>query len=276
MADNKRYYYLKLKENFFDSDEIKVLESLPNGIYYSNLLIKLYLKSLKFDGALKFNEFIPYDENMIATITNLNVDVVRTGLKVLSSMKLIERLDDGTIYMISIQSFIGKSSSEADRKRLYREQIEEEKIMLGQVCDKCPPDSGTNSDKRSREIETEKELEIEIETEIEKKSLSVPLINYFEKVTGIINGLDLEGLKEALAMHGEENVKMAIDRAAEKRRPTMKYINGILNNWAKEGYPKKGDLNVYGTGSSKFTGFKPKPPRTLSEEERKLVEGKLL
>ena len=43
MSDNKKYYYLKLKEDFFDSPEIKVLESMPNGYKYSNLLLKLYL-----------------------------------------------------------------------------------------------------------------------------------------------------------------------------------------------------------------------------------------
>ncbi|WP_286909146.1 phage replisome organizer N-terminal domain-containing protein [Clostridium sp. UBA1652] len=163
MADNRKYYYLKLKDNFFDSEEIKILESLPNGIYYSNLLIKLYLKSLKYDGALRFNDFIPYDENMIATITNLNIDTVKSGLNILNSMKLIERLDDGTMYMMNIQSFIGKSSSEADRKRLYRERIEEEKTLIGQgkrensgqMSQKSPKDvsetNGTFLDKHSLE-----------------------------------------------------------------------------------------------------------------------------
>ena len=47
MADNKKYYYLKLKENFFDSDEMVLLESMPDGYLYSNILLKMYLKSKK-------------------------------------------------------------------------------------------------------------------------------------------------------------------------------------------------------------------------------------
>ena len=47
MADNRKYYYLKLKENFFDSDSIVLLEDMKDGILYSNILLKLYLKSLK-------------------------------------------------------------------------------------------------------------------------------------------------------------------------------------------------------------------------------------
>lgn len=245
MAENKKYYYLKLKDNFFDSEEIKVLESMPNGKLYAYLLIKLYLISLKSSGALRFNETIPYDENLIATVTNLNIRVVRSGLKVLYSMKLIEKLDDGTIYMTNIQNFIGKSSSEADRKRQYREEIEEEKKLTGQVMDKCPTDDKTILDKHSREIEIEKDIEIELEkereTEKKDKSDIVPqtiyLLSYFKNLTGLQDGLNIIWLKEAVAVHGAENVRMAIENAVTMKSPNMKYINGILKNWANEGYP---------------------------------------
>ena len=41
MADNRKFYYLKLKENFFDSDSIVLLEDMKDGILYSNILLKL-------------------------------------------------------------------------------------------------------------------------------------------------------------------------------------------------------------------------------------------
>ena len=31
MADNRKYYYLKLKESYFDDDAIVLLESMPDG-----------------------------------------------------------------------------------------------------------------------------------------------------------------------------------------------------------------------------------------------------
>ena len=61
MSDNKKYYYLRLKDNFFDSDELKILESMKDGYLYSNILLKLYLRSLKNDGKLVVNERIPYN-----------------------------------------------------------------------------------------------------------------------------------------------------------------------------------------------------------------------
>ena len=60
MADNRKYYYLKLKENYFDDDSIVLLESMQDGILYSYILLKLYLKSLKHGGRLQLDESIPY------------------------------------------------------------------------------------------------------------------------------------------------------------------------------------------------------------------------
>ena len=54
MADNKKYYYMRLKENFFDSSEISLLESMPDGYLYSNILLKLYLRSVIICSSVLF------------------------------------------------------------------------------------------------------------------------------------------------------------------------------------------------------------------------------
>ena len=58
MSDNRKYYYLKLKENYFEDDSIVLLESMQDGVLYSNILLKLYLKSLKHGGRLQLDEDI--------------------------------------------------------------------------------------------------------------------------------------------------------------------------------------------------------------------------
>ena len=147
MSDNRKYYYLKLKDNFFESEELIILESMENGYIYSNILLKLYLKSLKNDGRLLFNNKIPYNPNLIAKVIRHNPNDVEKALKIFEQLGLIEVLQNGTIYMSDIQSMIGKSSTEADRKREYRKRIELEK---GQMSRQCP-------------LEIEKELELDIE-----------------------------------------------------------------------------------------------------------------
>lgn len=168
MSDNKRYYYLKLKENFFDSDEMVLLESMPDGYIYSNILLKLYLRSLKHEGKLMFNDRIPFNSTMLATITRHSVGVVEKAVQIFRDLQLIDVLDNGAIYMSDIQSFIGKSSTEADRKREYRKKIEEAKRNLitgGQVSDKCP-------DRTTPELEIEIEKDIDIDKEEKKGKYS--------------------------------------------------------------------------------------------------------
>lgn len=158
VSDSKKYYYLKLKEDFFESDEMILLESLPDGYLYSNILMKLYVRSLRNEGKLMINDKIPYNAQMIATVTRHQVGTVEKALSIFQELKLIEVLDNGAIYMSDIQNFIGKSSTEADRKREYRSRIEAEKTALlgqmseqmsgqktGQMSDNSPPE---NRDKR--------------------------------------------------------------------------------------------------------------------------------
>lgn len=120
MADNKKYYYLKLKENFFDSDSMVLLESMQDGILYSNILMKMYLKSLRNNGYLVLNNAIPYNAQMIATVTRHQIGTVEKALEMFKQLGLIDVLDSGTIYMSDIQLFVGKSSTEGDRKREER------------------------------------------------------------------------------------------------------------------------------------------------------------
>lgn len=127
MADNQKYYYMRLKEGFFDTDEMKLLESLPDGYLYSNILLKLYLLSLEKNGRLMFRDRIPYNAQMIAALTRHQIGTVERALNVLREFEFIEVLDTGAIYMLDIQSYIGQSSTEADRKREYRKQIAAEK-----------------------------------------------------------------------------------------------------------------------------------------------------
>jgi predicted phage replisome organizer len=157
MSDVKKYYYLKLKEGFFDREDIKVLEAMENGILYSNIYLKLCLLSLKNDGALLFNGLIPYNEKMLSTVTGQNIDVIRQAIKILSNdaLKLIEVMNDGTIYLTQIQELVGHGSSEGERKAKYRLKLDEKKkLTMGQCPGHFPP-----------------EIEIELEKEIEKETV---------------------------------------------------------------------------------------------------------
>ena len=136
MADNMTYYYMRLKEDFFTDDAILLLEDMPDGYLYSNILLKLYLKSLKDNGRLMFNNIIPYNASALATVTRHQVGTVEKALDIFIQFGLIEILDNGAIYMLNIQNYIGKTTTEADRKREYDRRIADEKRNLGEISEK--------------------------------------------------------------------------------------------------------------------------------------------
>ena len=180
MSDNKKYYYLRLKDNFFDSDELKILESMKDGYLYSNILLKLYLRSLKNDGKLVVNDRIPYNAEMLASVTGHQVGTIKQALSMFKELGLIEILENGAIYMLDIQNFIGKGSTEADRQRLYDRRISDERKQkkltqsrnLEEILEKSTP-----------EIEIELEKEIKIEKEIDSSASTTTKRKRFEKPT---------------------------------------------------------------------------------------------
>ena len=147
MAENKKYYFLKLKEDFFDQREIVVLEGSKDGVLYVNILLKLYLKSLQHDGKLLLNEMTPLSAEMIALLTRHEIGTVERAIRAFMQLGLVEVLEDNTYYMPEIHEMTGKGSSDAERKARYHRLKAEGNTPLfadknmgrGQNWDNVPP-----------------------------------------------------------------------------------------------------------------------------------------
>ena len=120
----KKYYWLKLKRDFFKRHDIQVIESMPNGKDYVLFYLKLLVESVDHDGELRFSEMMPYNEYMLSTITNTNIDITKSALKLLRDLKMVEILDDDTIYMNGIQKLLGTETYWAEQKRKQREELD--------------------------------------------------------------------------------------------------------------------------------------------------------
>ncbi len=161
---SKRYYWLKLKKDFFKRHDIRIIEEMENGKDYIIFYLKLLTESISHEGRLRFNDTIPYDEKMLATITNTNVDIVRSAVKVFQGLHLMEVWDDQTIYMTETQKMIGSETGWAIEKREYRakqEQLQEPKDNVK-----------TKKDNVQQEIELDIELELDKDIDIYKKEKS--------------------------------------------------------------------------------------------------------
>ena len=123
MGDEKRYYWLKLAEDFYEDDTIQWIEEQENGVAYVNFYLKLLLKSLKDDGYLiRFvgTRLIPYDVKSLARLTNTDLDTVRVAMELFKQVGLVELLDSGEIYMSQIDEMIGSETQAAKRMRRLR------------------------------------------------------------------------------------------------------------------------------------------------------------
>ena len=230
MSDNKKYYYLRLKDNFFDSDELKILESMKDGYLYSNILLKLYLRSLKNDGKLVVNERIPYSADMLASVTGHQVGTIKQALSVFKDLGLIDVLDNGAIYMLDIQNFIGKGSSEADRKREYRQRIETDRTNvqtnLRQISEKSPPEI---------EIELEKDIEIEKEIHSSAKSTTTKR-KRFEKPT--LSQITQYCLERNNNVNAEQFYDYYESNGWKVGKNSMKDWKACVRTWERNGYDK--------------------------------------
>lgn len=124
---NKRYYWLKLKRDFFKRHDIRIIESQPNGKDYVLFYLKMLVESIDHEGELRFSDAIPYDENMLSVITNTNVDIVRAAMTMFINLHMIELFDDKTIFMSEVERLTGSETAGAERVRKHRAMVDDTK-----------------------------------------------------------------------------------------------------------------------------------------------------
>lgn len=120
---NKRYYWLKLKNDFFEGDEINWLEEQENGAVYILFYLKLCLRSLRSDGVLmrRVGKMeIPYDTKKLAEITGTPLPAAETAMALLTSAGLVEVQENGALFMPQMEDMTGSETERAAIMRKYR------------------------------------------------------------------------------------------------------------------------------------------------------------
>ena len=176
MAD-KKYYWLKLKRDFFKRHDVRIIEELPNGKEYLLFYLKLLVESIDHEGELRFSDTIPYNEQMLSVITNTNIDVVRSAMKLFVELKMIEVLADETIYLAEVSKMIGSAADNdgANRVRRFREKKKLEALpsVTGALQNVTV---SVTEDNESKSIELEKEIDKEKEVNKPQKRFIKPTI----------------------------------------------------------------------------------------------------
>ena len=174
MADNKKYYWLKLKEDFFDEKYIKALRKLPDGDALTIVYLKMQLKSLKTEGIIQYDHILPSAEEELALVLDEDVNIVRLTLSAIINMGLVEQWENDTLYMVAMQNLIGSETAVAERVRKHREK--QKKLQCN-----------TEVTKGNTYIEIEKEIEIDKEIEINNSPAKAEPNIPYKEITEYLN-----------------------------------------------------------------------------------------
>ena len=182
MSDGK-FYWLKVKRDFFKRHDIRIIEAMPNGKDYILFYLKLLCESVDHEGNLRFSEQIPYNEDMLATITNTNIDIVRAAIAIFTQLEMMEILDDGTYFMREVEKMIGSAADNdnANRQRRFREKqrlsaLPETVTKCNETVTECNADitDDVTNDNESKSKSKSKSIELDIKENIQKKTRFVP------------------------------------------------------------------------------------------------------
>lgn len=232
----KRYYWLKLQNDFFSRKEIKRLRRIAGGDTLTIIYLKMLCRSLKDNGKLYYdgldNDFV----SELAMDIDEDTENVQITVNYLIKTGLLEQIDEVEYTLKDAESNTGTETAVAARVRKHRER---QKALQCNTDVTAVKQLGNVEIEIEIEKEIEKEIEEEIEEEIEKKDPSASskiLKMYGDNIHPVSSPVEAEKLKTLVDTHGETFVAKAIERAVMRNKRSLAYITGILNNWEANGY----------------------------------------
>ncbi len=160
MSSNKKYFWLKLKNDFFDQKEIKMLRRLAGGDTFTVIYLKILLLSLKNDGRIYYDGVANSMVDEIALEIDEDIENTQVTFNYLQQKGMIMFNADDEIEISNIASLVGSESDSARRVRKHRER----KAL--QCNDEVTHEKHLGN--TEIEIELDKEIDKEIEKEIDK------------------------------------------------------------------------------------------------------------
>ena len=166
----KRYYWLKLKENYFDSPKIKKLRKIAGGDTYTIIYLKLQLLSIKNNGIIEYEKIEPTFQEELALKLDEDVENISVTLSYLQAQGLVDVNENNDFFLIEASNNIGSESESAERVRLFRERKNQIALQCNDSVTEVKQISISNSNSNSNSNSTSnnkdnKDSEIEQEFE---------------------------------------------------------------------------------------------------------------
>lgn len=121
VTENRRYYWLQLKDDFFNSKEMKLMRKLPGGEEITIIYLKMMLVSLSEQGKLYFEGLAEDLAEELSLIIDEDPEAIRLTLMFLTKKKLLTTSDNYQFNLEQVPEMIGSETASARRVRKHRE-----------------------------------------------------------------------------------------------------------------------------------------------------------
>lgn len=226
--ETRKYYWIKLRKDFFERDDIDFILSQEKGCEYIVLYQMLCMKASNNEGLLgtKINEMIvPYDVKKITRDCKyFDYDTIVVALELYKRLGLVYEEENKVLKITDYENLVGSETAWAEKKRIYREKQK----LLRQKKDNVLEDI-------DKEIEIDKDIDKDIYDEDN-------IYTYYENNIGVLTPRQYEIINSYLNEFNKEIIKEAINRASDNNGKTYKYVEAILKSWKQKGYKTLEDI----------------------------------
>lgn len=211
----KRFFWLKLRESFFNETYIKAMRTFKNGDSLVLTYLEMALYSLKSNGVIERGELTPSLADEISIAINEPVPRVKKTIEMLTKARVAE-LDGDRLYLTEMMKLMGTESTSAERmRRLRSKKSDETGVIPASQCDSAVTSPVTKS--VTTEIESEKE--IEKEPEIDSDAPLPP--------AGVTRGCD-----EVVSQFN--SICVSLNKVSGMTEPRRKAVQSALNAVGQE------------------------------------------
>ena len=237
MGEGRRFW-MRMYKNFFSRHDITWLKSLPNGRDIVLFYIQLMLESIDHEGYLRFNEDLPYTNKMLAIITETELDIVDMAMEELLEYGMVERLDDGTLFLPKVPPLI---NSEADNDNANRQRRFRERQKELQKTDNVT-ENNANVTKRNESKSKSKSQSKSREREIKSNEISFAYKNSDDEKTQIVensveNSPTIQDVQEYILASGRQvnvnHIWESTKGMQEYRGQRVYDWKGLVDSWAE-------------------------------------------
>jgi len=294
--------WIKITTNMCEDEKMRLLDSMDIRDPAAYLWLRLLLQAGKVNdnGLIYLKRDVPYTKQMLSILFNRPIDIIEKVFEILVDFQMIEIYENNIIKICNwekhqnIEGMKRVREGNKERVKNFRERKKEEELLGKKIQKKefdekeplenknCNTNVTLQKEKREEDKQNKNKNIDKEEREEEFHGEAQNIMKSLEKININIKGLTLKWAQDMLAKHEEKYVKIAMGKAIERNKLDINYINGILKNWLREGYPKTYEEMEFGDCEAvKLSCTREKPNlRFINFESRKYdykeLEKKLL